>query len=245
MSTHSYCIVLPVCQTDNLQMSAPGLGGYGPKECPSNVQPAWERGAASWPSLPLGSGSPRALRGHTNWLLVMCSHTQTSTLAHMFMHYFYTFYMCAHMNTCIYCIHTKKTNPNKHLASWQPMESFFQSFLCNSGIVTMPTACHLPCCLKVTVTCSHCADIIHKQTYNKGRLSRCLSPCLTVSLLQFCFGNISKGMLGPDQSECFNLVIVRPDGLSTSAGWLACRATIHSLCFSADIPERQIRTLSW
>lgn len=54
MSTLYYCIVLPVCQTDNLQMSAPGLGGCRPEECPGNVQAAWEQEAASWPRLPLG-----------------------------------------------------------------------------------------------------------------------------------------------------------------------------------------------
>lgn len=81
----------------------------------------------------------------------------------------------AHAHTLFIHTHAdpKAPNPNKQLASWRPTESLFQFFFlsfCYSGIVTMPTACHLRCCLKVTVTCSHCADIIHKQTYNKGCL---------------------------------------------------------------------------
>lgn len=102
MSTRSYCIVLPVCQSDNLQMSAPGLGGCRPEECPSNTQAAWEQRAASWPCLPLGFRSPGHIRdtlteslscvhAHTHTYTQGHANTQTNTQAHMFVHYFYTF----------------------------------------------------------------------------------------------------------------------------------------------------------
>lgn len=90
-----------------------------------------------------------------------CAHMLASRPAHMISH------VCAHrldtLHIHILYIHThadpKAPNPNKHLASCRRTESLFQFFfffLCYSGIVTMPTACHLRCCLKVTVTCSHC-----------------------------------------------------------------------------------------
>lgn len=74
------CIVAPVCQTDNLQMSAPGLGGCRPKECRGNAQAAWEQRDASWPWLPPGfkdtlTDSLSCVRAHT--------HTGTNTLAHV------------------------------------------------------------------------------------------------------------------------------------------------------------------
>lgn len=85
----------------------------------------------------------------------------------------------------------------------------------------MPTACHLPCCLKMTATCSHSADIIHKQPYNKGPLPFivsvhvCLSdwPSLVFIFFFFSFGNISKGTLEPDQLDA---------STSLSSGLMGC-----------------------
>lgn len=208
MSTHSYCIVLPVCQTDNLQMSAPGLGGCRPEECPCNVQAAWEQRAASWPCLPLGFRSPGCIRDtltdsltcvlhiHTHWDTLR--HTNTPVHAYRQMHphicsciIFTHLHVCTHAcikasihdfpyvrtdmteitihaNTVYTHIQTGETIPTliSTLLPDGPQivgSSFFLSFLGHSGVVTKPTASHLPCCLNVTVTCSHYAR--GSQTY--------------------------------------------------------------------------------
>lgn len=54
MRAHFDCFARPVCQADNLQMSAPTPGGYKAKECSSSAPAARERRDASWPRPPLG-----------------------------------------------------------------------------------------------------------------------------------------------------------------------------------------------
>lgn len=74
MRAHFDCFVWPVCQPDNLQMSAPTPGGYKAKECSSSAPAACERRDASWPRPPLGlkdtlTGSLLCVGAlkHTHW----------------------------------------------------------------------------------------------------------------------------------------------------------------------------------
>lgn len=198
VSTHAYCMALPVCQTDNLQMSASGLRDCGLEDCPSNTKHAWEQRGASWPCMPLGFRSLRHIRGTlTDSLLCVRVHNHThwdvQTHRQLTMHLcsciiFTQLPMCAHaLHIALRLGHTilhicaqawlnslfrpKKKNPKPNApSSMQAHRERVPVFLCNFGSVRMPAACHPLCCLKVTVTCSHYTDIIHKQAYNKGYL---------------------------------------------------------------------------
>ncbi len=127
MSTHFYCIVLPVCQTDNLQMSVPGLGGCRPKECPSNAQAAWKKRAASWLWLPLGFRSPRHIRdtltdslscvhAHTHsvngsvWCCVTRKHTDKYNSA-------YVHALFLHICTCAHMLASRPAHMISHMCA--------------------------------------------------------------------------------------------------------------------------------
>lgn len=112
--THFGCIVVPVCQTDNLQMLAPTSRGYRAKECRSSARAAWEQRDASWLWLPLGfKDTLTCVWAHT--------HTGTNTRTHMFVHYFGTFVqtssrVCAQvwLNTIQMQILYSHSNTNTH-----------------------------------------------------------------------------------------------------------------------------------
>lgn len=191
-------MALPVCQTDNLQMSASGLRDCGLEDCPSNTKHAWEQRGASWPCMPLGFRSLRHIRGTlTDSLLCVRAHNHThwdvQTHRQLTTHIcsciiFTQLPMCAHaLHIALRLGHTilhmcaqawlnslfrpKKKNPkpNVHLVPWKPTESVFQFFFVISGL----SGCQQPViCYAVWkwVTCSHYTDIIHKQAYNKGYL---------------------------------------------------------------------------
>lgn len=96
MRAHFDCFARPVCQADNLQMSAPAPGGYKAKECSSSAPAAREQRDASWPRPPLGLKD--ALTGSLS--CIGASHTlgHTHTQAHMFVQHFDTF---VHVHSCI------------------------------------------------------------------------------------------------------------------------------------------------
>lgn len=114
---HFNCIVLRLCCTDNLQMSAPGLRGCEPEGCRGRAPAACERSGASWPRPPLGSkdtltDSLSCVRAHSRTHARTLTHVHThwdqQTHAHMSVHSFFFFaylYMCTH--ACIKAQHTR------------------------------------------------------------------------------------------------------------------------------------------
>lgn len=185
-------------------MSAPGLGGFRPKECPSNVQPAWEQGAASWPWLPLGFRSHGRIRDTlTDSLSCVHAHTHTHTDK-----YNRTYVHALFLLICMCCTHACikarthdfpyvctgmtehtthahivfiHTHSDKYLPK-NPQTLISTSFLAPHGelfpvfflsfVILVLSQCQQPViCNALWKWQSHAAaDIIHKQTYNKGRL---------------------------------------------------------------------------
>lgn len=252
-------MALPVCQTDNLQMSASGLGDCGLEDCPSNTKHAWEQRGASWPCMPLGFRSLRHIRGAlTDSLLCVQAHNRTHWDAQT--HRQLTTHICSciiftQLPMCAHALHIalrlghkilhmcaqawlnslfrpKKKNPkpNVHLVPCKPTESVFQFFFVISGL----SGCQQPViCYAVWEWQSHAATILISST---SRLTiKDVSLWLFVTLpdcLSYSLLHSFQGMLRPDRLEFFNLVIIRPSSVGRSI------KSIHSfIVFSADSRE--------
>lgn len=150
----------------------------------------------------------------------MQKHT-TNTLVHMLMHYTYLI-VCTHacMKAGAYefpYVHAGMTEHTAHVhLQWAPRvqaaygepDPVILCLFCTSVIVILPTAGCLPCHMKVTVTCSYWADIIHEQQspspFNYFSPSPCLPArlsCLFISVLatfsKEWFGSTSQMLSHP------------------------------------------------